>query len=358
MMKTTRLASAACRVAGPPMMLIMRPERIIDANANRAAEGLRALEEVARFLWDDAAQAHRLKQLRHRLRAVIPTAMVLARDTAGDVGVGQGVADEARRSDLRSVVRANAARAQEALRVLEEFAKFLALPAEELATLRYDCYQAERDLLARLPGARLAATRLYALIDVVEGGDPVALASAVARGGAGVVQLRAKTLSPRAYRALAAAVQAVVQAAGALFIVNDHVAVAAVLGADGVHLGQDDLTVADARRVLPAGCLIGVSAHNPDQVLAAQQAGADYLGLGPIYGTPTKPHEPVQGPALLDAVAGILTVPSFAIGGLDLERTRALQSRIPHGVAVAGDLARAADPQAQAAAYRQLWHAT
>jgi thiamine-phosphate pyrophosphorylase len=189
-------------------------------------------------------------------------------------------------------------------------------------------------------------------VDAALCADPVAVAAAAARGGAGAVQLRAKALGVRAYRELAARVQAAV-AGQALFIVNDHVAVARILDAEAVHIGQDDLLLPDARQVVGPRCAIGVSAHTVEQALAAQAAGADYLGLGPMHATATKPHEPERGPQLLDAVRGFLTRPSYAIGGLDADRIRALRGRIPHGVAVAGAICRAADPERAAAELRQ-----
>jgi thiamine-phosphate pyrophosphorylase len=179
--------------------------------------------------------------------------------------------------------------------------------------------------------------------------DPVAVAAAAARGGAGAIQLRAKGLPVRAYRELAARMQDAVRAAGALFIINDHAAVARILSADGIHVGQEDLAPADVRAVVGAACALGVSAHDREQVLAGQAAGADCLGLGPMFATATKPYEPCRGPGLLDAVRADLRVPSFAIGGLDAERVSGLRPRLPHGVAVSAAVCRAADPERAAA---------
>lgn len=329
--------------------------RLIDANGNRAAEGLRVLEDVARFILDDAVLAELAKGQRHALRLAVPAAAVAARDTAGDVGTEIGVPGEMERARLVDLVRANAARVQEALRAGEEAAKLAGLPAcaAALEAARYAGYRLETGLLARLPAWRFHQIRLYALIDTALTERPVEVAAAVARGGAGAVQLRAKQLSPRAYRELAARVQDAVRDAGALFVVNDQVAVARALGADAVHVGQDDLALADVRAVAGPALAIGVSAHTPEQAREALNAGADYLGLGPMYATATKPHEPERGPQLLDGVRMLLegsgSRPSYAIGGLDAVRIAALRPRLPHGVAVAGALCRAADPERAAA---------
>jgi thiamine-phosphate pyrophosphorylase len=326
--------------------------RILDANGNRAAEGLRVLEDLARFLLDDAPLAERAKHLRHAVRSAIPANAVAARDTAGDVGTAITAPGEMHRARLTDVVRANAARVAEALRTAEESAKLVGANAGALEQVRYGTYQLESALLARLPGWRFNAVKLYALIDPGMVVDPVAVAVALAQGGAGAIQLRAKGLGLRAYRDMAQRIQDAVRPHGALFVVNDHVAVAAAIAADAVHVGQDDLTVADTRAVVGPLCAIGLSCHTPAQVDAGLTSGADYLGLGPMFPTATKPHEPVQGPALLDAVRDRLRavgMPSYAIGGIDLERLRELKPRLPHGVAVTAALCRAADPRAAAA---------
>jgi thiamine-phosphate pyrophosphorylase len=334
--------------------------RLIDANGNRAAEGLRVLEDVARFLLDDAVLAGKAKELRHRLRLALPEDAAADRDTAHDVGTALTAPGEMERRRLVDLVRANAARVCEALRAAEEGCKLAAVAGAPavLEQLRYAAYQLESGILSRLPAWLLFRVRLYALVDPALTGDPVAVAAAVVRGGAGAVQLRAKGLDQRAYRELAARVQEAVRAAGGLFIVNDHVAVARVLGADGLHLGQDDLAVGDARAVVGPACAIGVSSHSRAQAAAALDGGADYLGIGPLYATLTKPHEPVRGPGLLDEVASCLAAglrrPSYAIGGLTLERVRDLRARLPHGIAVAGALCRAADPERAAGEFLAL----
>lgn len=321
--------------------------RGLDANGNRAAEGARVLEDVARFTLDDASLAAKAKDLRHRIRAAIPPSAVAGRDTAADVGVELSAADPMRRETLVDVIRANAKRAQEALRSAEEFARLehLAESAVALQRCRYDSYELETRLLARVPAWQLWRIRLYAIVDTSLTDRPLEVATAVARGGAGAVQLRAKGLAEGPYRELAERMRDACGKSGSLFVVNDHVAVARAIGADGVHVGQGDTSIADARAVVGPLCAIGASTHNVEQVAQACAAGADYLGIGPVFATATKAHEPAQGPQLLDAARPNLTRPSFAIGGLTRERIRELRPRIPHGVAVAASLCMVPDPE-------------
>jgi thiamine-phosphate pyrophosphorylase len=247
------------------------PLRIVDANGNRAAEGLRVLEDVARFLLDDATLGETAKTLRHAVRSAIPAHAVAERDTAGDVGTAITAPGEMERADVVALVRANAARVAEALRAGEEAAKLAGLgaTAAALENARYGTYRLESAVLARLPAWRLAHIRLYALVDTELTDDVVTVAAAVAKGGAGIVQLRAKRLGLRAYRELSLRVQEAVRAHGALFAVNDHVAVARAIGADAIHVGQDDLDVADTRAVVGPLCAVGLSCHSAAQVEAA-----------------------------------------------------------------------------------------
>lgn len=165
---------------------------------------------------------------------------------------------------------------------------------------------------ARLDGARLC------VITPDRGPDEiVTLSRAVLRGGADVLQLRQKQLARGELLDLAHRMREMTTTAGALFIVNDHVDIAMIAGADGVHLGPDDLPVESARRIVPAGFVIGASASTPATAKSAVGEGADYIGSGPAFATPVKKDKSVIGPAGVAAVAAAVDVPVFAIGGIE-----------------------------------------
>jgi len=189
---------------------------------------------------------------------------------------------------------------------------------------------------------------LYAIVDPLDTGrDPAALAAALLRGGARLVQLRWPGASARELLAAALAIRPLARSAGALFLVNDRPDVARAAEAEGVHLGQDDLPVAAARRVLGAGRLIGVSTHDPGQARAAEAAGADYLGVGPVYATATKPDALApRGLALVSAVRAAVRCPLVAIGGITPETAAAVRAAGADAVAMIGALVRAPDPEA------------
>lgn len=158
------------------------------------------------------------------------------------------------------------------------------------------------------------------------GAEPRALASAL-EGGVAIVQIRAKLFNSKELYGITMAVAEVIRDAGALLFVNDRADVALACGADGVHLGQEDLRLVDARKFTPAGFRIGVSTHTLEQVDEARTAGADLLGFGPMFPTATKPKEPVIGPADLAEADRRAGVPLFAIGGLTADRILQIGAR-------------------------------
>ena len=198
----------------------------------------------------------------------------------------------------------------------------------------------------------LEAARLYAITPDAEPDAVVSLVGAVLRGGADVVQLRHKALARGVLLDLAGRLAALVHEAGRLFIVNDHLDIALLAGADGVHLGPDDLGVASARQVGGAQLLVGASASSPAEGRDAATAGADYLGSGPAFATPVKTGKEVIGPAGVVAVRDAVAIPVFAIGGIDLRRVPEVRAAGLDRVCVIRALA-GADPEATAREFRQ-----
>ncbi len=173
----------------------------------------------------------------------------------------------------------------------------------------------------------LAAARLYGIIDLgyAAAEDVERVAEQMCAGGVGIVQLRAKGHDERFIEELANRIQSILSAAGVPFIINDHPELVPSVGADGAHVGQDDLAVGDARwragRALAGEVplpLIGKSTHSIEQAVAAAEAGADYIGFGPLFPTPTKAGRPAIGLAELARVHELVKIPIFCIGGIKL----------------------------------------
>jgi thiamine-phosphate pyrophosphorylase len=190
--------------------------------------------------------------------------------------------------------------------------------------------------------------RLYAIVDPLDTDlAPTALAAAYLAGGARLLQLRLKDVSARTLYTTALAIRAVTRASGALFIVNDRPDIAAAVGADGVHLGQDDVPVAVARALLGPDSWIGVSTHDEAEATAAIADGADYLGVGPVFDTASKTKAlPARGVALIRTVRGLTDLPLVAIGGITPDTAEAVIASGADSVAMIGALTRATDPAA------------
>jgi thiamine-phosphate pyrophosphorylase len=178
--------------------------------------------------------------------------------------------------------------------------------------------------------------------------DVVTAAEAALRGGVRFFQYRNKSGSRRATYDAALRLGGVLRRSGALFIVNDHTDIAMAVDADGVHLGQDDLPLAQARKLLGAERIIGLSTHSVDQARAAQTAGADYIGYGPVFPTATKDAGPVQGVDTLRQVRAAVTVPIIAIGGITDDTLQEVIRAGADGAAVISAILTASDITAAA----------
>lgn len=195
---------------------------------------------------------------------------------------------------------------------------------------------------------------LYAILDASRlAGRPAAdAAEALGRGGAALVQLRAKDVTDRELFALARAAAEGARRGGALFVVNDRPDVALMVGAAGVHLGQDDLPPADARRVMGEDAIVGRSTHSLEQVRAALGEPVDYVAVGPVFPTATKANpDPVVGPELLREARALSDRPLVAIGGIDADRAVVALAAGADGVAVISALTDAADLEQAARAF-------
>jgi len=206
--------------------------------------------------------------------------------------------------------------------------------------------------------ARLAGARLY-LVCAAAGPDrdagrlPGLLGEAVA-GGVDIYQLREKELPEAELTALAGATRAICERLGALFIVNDRPSVAAAAGADGVHVGQEDMDVAAVREIVGEQLLIGLSTHTAAEIDAVDPAIVDYIGVGPVHATPTKPGRPAVGTALVRYAAAHSPVPFFAIGGLDAHNIGEVLAAGAERVCVLRAIAEAPEPRSAARELREL----
>ncbi|MFS8895510.1 thiamine phosphate synthase, partial [Synechococcus sp. R3-13] len=274
----------------------MKPQavaRILDANLDRAREGLRVLEEWFRFGLEEGELSAECKAMRQALARWHSDPLRLARDTPADPGTQISHPQEEQRRDLRHLLQANCSRVQEALRVLEEYGKlaeshhWVAPGLAKLAKdMRYRLYVLESELLGGSLRQRLLAAHLYLVTSPVPHWLEVVEKSL--RGGVTLVQYRRKNLPDGEMLRDLKQLRQLCNRYQALMIVNDRVDLALVSQADGVHLGQTDLPVAQARHLLGSQRLIGLSTTNAEELAQALNSDVDYIGVGPVYPTPTK----------------------------------------------------------------------
>ena len=290
--------------------------RILDANLDRSREGLRIIEEWCRFGLNHSQLAQSCKEMRQELAQWHTADLRLARDTPADVGTSLSHPQEETRSSLENLLQANLCRVQEALRVLEEYGKlYNPLMGESFKQLRYQVYALESQLLATHRLQQLKTARLYLVTSPSE--NLVAIVEASLKGGLTLVQYRDKNTDDLIRFENAQKLCQLCHDYGALFLVNDRVDLALAVNADGIHLGQQDLPIAIARQILGPNRIIGRSTTNPPEMAKAIAEGADYIGVGPVYETPTKVGKAAAGLSYVRYATKNATVPWFAIGGID-----------------------------------------
>jgi thiamine-phosphate pyrophosphorylase len=291
-------------------------QRILDANLDRSREGLRIIEEWCRFGLDDSDLAQECKNLRQELAVWHTPELRAARNTPGDVGTSLTHEGEEQRQSIEQLLVANFSRVQEALRVLEEYSKLVTgNMSSSCKQFRYRVYTLESQLVSYRSRQILASARLYLVTMPVP--DLLGSVEKALQGGLTLVQYRDKTSDDAVRLEQAQQLRQLCHNYGALFIINDRVDLALAVGADGVHLGQNDISIALARQILGSQKIVGRSTTNATEMAQALAEGADYIGVGPVYETPTKAGKSAAGLEYVRYAAEHATVPWFAIGGID-----------------------------------------
>lgn len=285
----------------------MKTSPILDANLNRATEGLRVIEEYTRFIAGNKPLTEKLAKLRKKIaHSETPnqkTSHLAARNTKKDMRANEPPKP---RQDLYELLKANFKRAEEAMRVLEEYTG-----APLYTEVRYDLYDLEKEILLNLlkpqinPGVYLISHDLEVLKKGLS-------------ENAAIIQLRDKDASKSDLLQKAKAIAPIAKAAKIPFVVNDHLDIALLSDADGLHTGQDDLSLLELRTLLGPHKLLGRTTHDLEQGLSAQAAGADYISIGPIWDTPSKPGRPGIGFDYLKSAAEKIDINYVAIGGVNI----------------------------------------
>lgn len=333
--------------------------RILDVNANRAREALRMLEDYARFVLNHDELCAALKNIRHDLVAAVGPCLseaIFHRDTPGDVGTDNKTPDEFRRADLAALVTAAGKRLGEALRVIEECLKTQSpSSASAVESLRYRFYTLEQQLARTLrPVNRFQDVRLYVLITESLCRLPwLQTAEQAILGGADCLQLREKNLDSGELLRRAHQLVSLCRQHNVLCIINDRPDIAILSDADGVHVGQTDLPASDVRKLLGQDKILGVSTHRIEQARQALVDGADYIGVGPIFPSSTKPRDILPGPDYARQVAQSIPLPAVAIAGITESNLDQVLATGLRAIAVTAAVIKTDDPRSAAEHLKQ-----
>lgn len=290
--------------------------RHIDVCLNRIQEGIRVVDEIVRFYLEDEELLKLLKELRHQVKnffEIDDYYLLTARDSENDLGFNFIANGEGARSSIKNIAKASLKRIIESLRILEEYAKLPELKCNiNIEKVRQQMYAVEKNIVLRLSKFDISQSRIY---PITPEKDYLSYCEQIVNRSE-FIQLRVKNRSKSAILEIVREIKKATDNR-LLIIINDHIDICLAENLAGVHLGQDDLPMVEARKILGDGKIIGISTHNVEQAILAEKDGADYIGIGPVFETTTKETGYLAlGLAELEKIATSVKIPSFAIGGI------------------------------------------
>ena len=324
-----------------------RIAQLIDANLDRAREGLRVMEDWCRFGLKRNDFSKKIKDWRQQLGSHHLNVYKKARLTAEDPGIGLSHPLQKKRSNPEDIFIANSSRVQEALRVVEEFTRITNPKLSEVASnIRYETYEIEIKILNANEGINkrniLRDCSLYLITSNRDNLKDIVLQSL--KAGVKLVQYRDKLLKDNEKVNQAKYLACLCKKYKSLFIVNDRIDIALAVDADGVHLGQDDMPMRIARSILGPEKIIGRSTHCLEDIKNAEEEGSDYIGIGPIFPSKTKDKlEPIGIDYLKKALNKTL-LPAFAIGGINNSNIKKFNQLNNVRIAVSDEIMNSNEP--------------
>lgn len=298
--------------------------RIIDANLNRAAEGLRVVEDIARFYFNSEEFSRKLKFFRHRLRKKmldLNPKLIFLRDSKNDIGLT--VSRQTRLDDKKNcldLVSSNFKRIQEALRTIEENLKVVSQykRSKSIEKLRFEIYTLEKQFASLF--ANKLPQGIYGIIsEKYSNGETIqSVVKEMIKDNIKIIQYSEKQ-NQKSFKIMydeCKKIRELTLDQGVIFIINDYLELAMLVDADGVHLGQDDISVENARRVV-GNKIIGVSTHSPKEAQHAEKSRADYITAGPVFKDDPKKKDEGAGLKYLEYAVQNSNLPVVAIGGIN-----------------------------------------
>ena len=329
----------------------LRVYQIIDANLDRAREGLRVLEDWARFGLGGNGFVSKIKNYRQILGKNHLEIYKQSRNYIEDQCKGLTHQEQNNRTTPEQIISSNAGRVQEALRVIEEFSRLHNQELSKIASeIRYEIYTLEIDLL-KLSNRKcleeiLKENDLYVITNPKE--NLLEKIEEILIAGVKIIQHRFKMGTDKDHLEEAIQIKNLCIKYNSLFIINDRVDIALASNADGIHLGQDDLDLKTARKLLGYSKIIGISANNEIDISNALKDGCDYIGIGPVFETATKKDKKPIGIKKIKTLTKDLNIPWFAIGGIKSNNISYLKRNGFKKVALVSQLMNSEDPKEDA----------
>ncbi len=329
----------------------LRIFQIIDANLDRAREGLRVIEDWARFGLGKEKCVERIKNFRQILGKNHLEVYKQSRNYIEDQCKGLTHEEQVNRKSPEQIISSNAGRVQEALRVIEEFSRLHNYELSKIASeIRYEIYTIEIDLLNLSKRKKseeiLKENDLYVITDQQE--NLLGILEEILIAGVKIVQHRFKNGTDKDHLEEAIQIKNLCKRYNSLFIINDRVDIALASNADGIHIGQDDIDLKTARKLLGYSKIIGVSANNEIDISNAVKEGCDYIGIGPVFETATKKDKKPLGIEKIKILTKDLNIPWFAIGGVKISHISSFKSHGLKKIALVSQLMNSEDPKEDA----------
>ena len=298
----------------------MKAIQIIDVNFNRIREGIRVVEDGVRFYIENEKLFKKVKNFRHKFISEVLKNFELKtlrreRDIFKDTGRKY---DILKKESIDRLIEKNCLRIEEGLRVIEEYSKcFRNSQSKIFHNLRFQFYEIEKQIITYLSKKKIPVPSVYVIINLKDNQNIMEFAESIIEGKPDIIQLRYKGVDTKFFAKIAKKLKKVIPDE-IIYIINDRIDICLISEADGVHLGEKDISVEDARKILPDK-IIGVSINSPEEAEKYLNKDIDYLAVGAIYPSPTKKDRKTTGPEIIKEIKKKYTIPIVAIGGINKE---------------------------------------
>lgn len=320
---------------------------VIDANFNRAREGLRVIEDSLRFVYKNEMFLKEIKEIRHKfskefLKFFPSEKIKISRDIKEDIGKE---IDYPEKINFKKLIETNFLRVEEAIRVLEEYSKIINLSAFKFFhDIRFKIYEIEKKLMTLISRKRIKVPLLYVILNLREEKEEfLNFAENVIKGKPDIIQLRYKGENSKFFLNIAKELKKMVNDE-IIYLINDRIDISVLCESDGVHLGKKDIDVDDARRIIPEK-IIGVSTENLNDIKILKDKDIDYIAIGSIFKSPTKPEKKPIGTEIIKKAKEYLSIPLIGIGGININNAVDVIRNGADGIAVISAVENSQNPQ-------------